>query len=99
MVTSIILLRFSAGGVTQNSILPWNAIIRGELSPPSPTPSKPVGGEIVLVKAPKPVWVAGLPGGPARLLGKAKLGWLKRLKTCVSRRKVTRSVMGNFLVR
>jgi hypothetical protein len=39
----------------QNSILPWNAIMRGELSPPSPTPSSPVGGEIVLVNEPKPV--------------------------------------------
>src|ERR1700677_1908337 len=49
----------------QNSILPWKAIMRGELSPPNPTPSNPVGGEIVLVKAPKPVCVAGLPGVPA----------------------------------
>jgi hypothetical protein len=39
----------------QNSILPWKAIMRGELSPPNPTPSNPVGGEMVLVKAPKPV--------------------------------------------
>jgi hypothetical protein len=39
----------------QNSILPWNAIMRGELSPPSPTPSSPVGGEMVLVNEPKPV--------------------------------------------
>ena len=39
--------------------------MRGELSPPSPTPSNPVGGEMVLVSAPKPVWVAGLPGVPA----------------------------------
>lgn len=51
--------------VAQNSILPWKAIMRGELSPPSPTPSSPVGGEIVLVIAPKPVWVAGSPGVPA----------------------------------
>ena len=49
----------------QNSILPWKAIMRGELSPPNPTPSSPVGGEIVLVNAPKPVWVPGLPGVPA----------------------------------
>ena len=27
--------------------------MRGELSPPSPTPSKPVGGEMVLANAPK----------------------------------------------
>lgn len=39
----------------QNSILPWKAIMRGELSPPRPTPSRPVGGEMVLVSAPKPV--------------------------------------------
>ena len=39
--------------------------MRGELSPPRPTPSKPVGGEMVLVSAPKPVWVAGFPGVPA----------------------------------
>ncbi len=43
------------GRIGQNSILPWNAIMRGELSPPSPTPSSPVGGEMVLVNAPKPV--------------------------------------------
>ncbi len=49
----------------QNSILPWKAIMRGELSPPSPTPSSPVGGEMVLVSAPNPVCVAGSPGVPA----------------------------------
>jgi hypothetical protein len=43
------------GRIGQNSILPWNAIMRGELSPPSPTPSSPVGGEMVLVNEPKPV--------------------------------------------
>jgi hypothetical protein len=31
---------------SQNSRRPWNAIIRGELSPPNPTPSNPVGGEV-----------------------------------------------------
>jgi hypothetical protein len=30
----------------QNSMRIWNAIIRGVLSPPKPTPSKPVGGEV-----------------------------------------------------
>ena len=30
----------------QNSNLAWNAIILGELSPPSPTPNNPVGGEV-----------------------------------------------------
>jgi len=30
----------------QNSSRAWTAIIRGELSPPNPTPSKPVGGEV-----------------------------------------------------
>ena len=49
----------------QNSNRAWNAIMRGELSPPSPTPSKPVGGEVVDVKAPKPICVDGLPGIPA----------------------------------
>ena len=49
----------------QNSRRAWNAIIRGELSPPSPTPSRPVGGEVAYVKAPKPVWVDTLPGMPA----------------------------------
>jgi hypothetical protein len=33
--------------------------MRGVLSPPKPTPSKPVGGEVVYVSAPKPVWVSG----------------------------------------
>lgn len=60
----------------QNSILPWKAIMRGELSPPRPTPSKPVGGEIVLSNVPNR---AGMkpPGTPAWTeLGSAKLGWL-----------------------
>ena len=39
--------------------------MRGELSPPSPTPSSPVGGEVVLVSAPKPVCVERFPGIPA----------------------------------
>jgi hypothetical protein len=30
----------------QNSSRAWNAIIRGELSPPNPTPSSPVGGAV-----------------------------------------------------
>ena len=30
----------------QNSSRAWNAIMRGELSPPNPTPSSPVGGEV-----------------------------------------------------
>ncbi len=30
----------------QNSSRAWNAIMRGELSPPKPTPSSPVGGEV-----------------------------------------------------
>ena len=33
-------------GDLQNSSRAWNAIIRGELSPPNPTPSSPVGGEV-----------------------------------------------------
>ena len=33
-------------GRLQNSRRAWNAIIRGELSPPNPTPSSPVGGEV-----------------------------------------------------
>jgi hypothetical protein len=31
----------------QNSTRACNAIMRGELSPPKPTPSRPVGGEVV----------------------------------------------------
>ena len=49
----------------QNSSRAWKATMRGELSPPSPTPSSPVGGEVVYVSAPKPVCVDGLPGTPA----------------------------------
>ena len=30
----------------QNSSRAWKAIMRGLLSPPSPTPSKPVGGKL-----------------------------------------------------
>ena len=37
----------------QNSSFTCTAIIRGLLSPPSPTPSKPVGGDVVYVKGPK----------------------------------------------
>jgi len=49
----------------QNSSRAWNAIMRGLLSPPSPTPSKPVGGEVVYVSAPNPLCVEGFPGMPA----------------------------------
>lgn len=60
---------------SQNSRRNWNAVMRGALSPPKPTPSKPVGGEVVEVSAPNPVWVEGLPGMPARtMLGSAKSG-------------------------
>ena len=60
---------------SQNSSLAWNAIMRGELSPPSPTPSSPVGGEVVDVMAPNPVCVAGFPGMPATTIdGNEKFG-------------------------
>jgi hypothetical protein len=55
--------------------------MRGLLSPPNPTPSKPVGGEVVYVSAPNPLCVEGFPGMPAcTMLGSAKFGWLKTLK-------------------
>ena len=60
--------------------------MRGELSPPRPTPSSPVGGEMVLSRVPN---LAGTysPGTPAStLLGNAKLGWLKALNICASKR-------------
>jgi len=41
--------------VIQNSSRTWNATIRGELSPPKPTPNNPVGGAVVDVNVPKPV--------------------------------------------
>jgi uncharacterized glyoxalase superfamily protein PhnB len=48
--------------------------MRGELSPPRPTPSRPVGGEIVLVSAPNPVCVAGSPGMPPLVIaGQSKV--------------------------
>ncbi len=53
---------------------------------------------MVLVSAPKPVWVASSPGVPAWFAGRAKLGWLKTLKNWVSKRKVMCSVIGIFLV-
>jgi hypothetical protein len=60
---------------SQNSRRIWNAIMRGVLSPPNPTPSRPVGGEVVYVSAPKPVWVEGFPGMPAStMLGSPKFG-------------------------
>jgi hypothetical protein len=49
----------------QNSNRAWKAIIRGLLSPPKPTPSKPVGGEVADVSAPNPLCVEGFPGMPA----------------------------------
>jgi len=49
------------------------AIIRGELSPPKPTPSSPVGGEVVFVNAPNPTWVPGLPGMPAFIVRQRKI--------------------------
>ena len=74
--------------------------MRGLLSPPNPTPSKPVGGEVVYVSAPKPLCVEGFPGMPAStMLGSAKFGWLKTLKNWASTRSFTRSVKGNHFVR
>jgi hypothetical protein len=59
----------------QNSNRDWKAIIRGLLSPPKPTPSKPVGGEVVYVSAPNPLCVEEFPGIPAcTMLGSAKFG-------------------------
>lgn len=52
------------------------------LSPPNPTPSRPVGGEVVYVSAPNPVWVEGSAGIPARtMFGSPKFGWLKTWMT------------------
>src|ERR1700728_556797 len=79
----------------QNSIRARKAIMRGELSPPSPTPKRPVGGEIVLSRVPN---FGGIysPGTPAStLLGNAKLGWLKALNICTSKRREVCSHMGN----
>jgi len=83
----------------QNSRGACKAIIRGLLSPPNPTPSGPVGGEVVYLRAPKPVCVEGLPGTPASTgLGNPKLGWLKTLKNWASNRNFTRSDNGNHFV-
>lgn len=47
--------------------------MRGEVSPPSPTPSKPVGGEVVLYNVPN-LDIAE-PGAPAcTVVGSAKFG-------------------------
>jgi len=71
--------------------------MRGVLSPPKPTPSKPVGGEVVEVSAPNPVWVVGFPGMPAStMLGSAKFGWLNTLKNCASNLSFNCSVRGNY---
>jgi len=49
--------------------------MRGELSPPNPTPSSPVGGDVVLVSAPKPVCVDFFPGiPPIAFDGRLKFG-------------------------
>src|ERR1019366_5905687 len=74
--------------------------MRGELSPPSPTPSNPVGGDVVLVSAPKPVCVERFPGIPAITLdGRLKFGWLKTLKHCASIRSFTCSLIWSHFVR
>jgi hypothetical protein len=64
----------------------WNPSVRGELSPPSPTPRRQVGGEMVLWSMPN---FAGMktPGIPACTeLGKASFGWLNALKSWASTR-------------
>jgi hypothetical protein len=74
--------------------------MRGLLSPPRSTPGKPVGGDVVYVRAPKPVCVEGFPGMPARtMLGSPKVGWLKPLKSWASTLNFTRSVKDNRLVK
>ena len=74
--------------------------MRGELSPPKPTPSNPEGGEVVYVSAPKAVCVAGFPGMPANtILGTPKFEWLNTLKNWLSNRSFTRSLRGNHFVR
>ena len=74
--------------------------MRGVLSPPNPTPSRPVGGEVVYVSAPNPVWVEGFPGMPAStMLGSPKFGWLNTLKNWVSNRSFIRSVNRNDFVK
>src|SRR5271156_6366167 len=73
--------------------------MRGELSPPSPTPNSPVGGEIVLSNVPKRAGIK-TPGTPASTeLGSAKCGWLNALNICVSSRSETPSVTWKLLVR
>jgi len=42
--------------------------MRGLISPPKPTPSKPVGGDVVDVSAPNPLCVEGFPGMPACIM-------------------------------
>ena len=66
--------KWASDAVLQNATFSCTAIIRGELSPPSPTPSNPVGSEVVEVSAPKPVCVPGSPGIPATELRSAKFG-------------------------
>src|SRR5271156_6177094 len=81
----------------QNSILPWKAIMRGEVSPPRPTPSSPVGGEVVLCSVPN--LAMGEPGTPAcTVLGSAKLGWLNALNIWPSMRSLIPSRIGKVLV-
>jgi hypothetical protein len=65
----------STGSLPQNSSFTCTATMRGLLSPPKPTPSKPVGGDVVYVRAPNPVCVVGFPGTPASImLGRPKFG-------------------------
>src|SRR5208282_67069 len=71
--------------------------MRGELSPPRPTPSSPVGGEVKLWSVPN---LAGTePGTPAcTVLGSAKLGWLNALNNWPSTRSLIPSRIGNDLM-
>src|SRR5580700_3232261 len=67
--------------------------MRGEVSPPSPTPSSPVGGEVALSSVPNLAICE--PGTPAwTVLGSAKFGWLNALNIWPSMRSLTPSRIG-----
>src|ERR1700728_5152825 len=71
--------------------------MRGEVSPPSPTPSNPVGGEVVLSSVPN--LEMGEPGTPAcTVLGSAKFGWLNALNISPSIRSLIPSRIGKVFV-
>jgi hypothetical protein len=84
----------SEKGITRFWPKQWSAALHMLRGGARQHKSDPVGGAVVYVRAPKPVWVEGFPGMPANAtLGRPKLAWLNTLKNWPSIRSLTRSLM------